>query len=278
MHVIINARMKYKFRLPPSILLERRCLGGVSSGGSSGWRRAWGEVGWSEVSGQSITFSTGNGTMQISLHFGHAISVPALRVAICILTPHFGQANRMGMSCSPLESAVNGIFGQLPASRPRIGLLGLALLMWLLLWRGASSCQGERLDGIILVVATGSSYPVKVGAGATGCDSSSCPLAPTRRKEESSMVRCADCGFLARRKNEMRELVEAEQVTRDMGSPGGSMDKVLVCARSVQRIDEECTKASPGGLVQSQFVLEVIQRDRGECPGFFPWRPGWSPK
>ena len=94
------------------------------------------------------------------------------------------------------------------------------------------------------------------------------------------MVKCADCGFLAQRHKETRQLLDAEEGLRKKGDvprqpigdgplartshPPFVYEHLPLCAQLQIEFPEENT-------------IEAIQQER-ECPVFTPWHPGFTPK
>ena len=92
-------------------------------------------------------------------------------------------------------------------------------------------------------------------------------------------VKCANCGFLAVRKIETRELVDAEDETRDNGhlavTPHGHRpiyDGRLICFVQAFPLIKE-TGPNPGAPERKT----VAQKER-RCERFVEWRQGFTPK
>ncbi len=97
------------------------------------------------------------------------------------------------------------------------------------------------------------------------------------------MVKCSECGFLAVRNVETRELEEAESVYREFGvSPlmgkmeGHPTDRhstIPLCIRGYQGLQHEITEA----LASDSRVSQVVHKDR-DCELYTEWLLGFSPK
>ena len=94
------------------------------------------------------------------------------------------------------------------------------------------------------------------------------------------MVKCADCGFLAQRHVETRELRDAEESLRKSGKIpldwGDHLYRPLSDpAPPVYESPPLCAE------LQIEFpeknAFEAIQEER-ECPAFMKWHPGFLPK
>lgn len=103
-------------------------------------------------------------------------------------------------------------------------------------------------------------------------------------------VRCADCGFLALRKRDTRELVEMEGPIRKTGempnewAPGGTKVQAIyenqpICFVSACDLPDERRKISELNRHQSidQNTVAVVE-DKRLCEGFVPWHQGRTPK
>lgn len=93
-----------------------------------------------------------------------------------------------------------------------------------------------------------------------------------------SRVRCADCGLLALRNNEMHRLVEADFRYREEGIPRRNQqgvviyDIVPVCFVREVNFHEEI-----GDRPKDKAAPLVLRKER-ECKSFMPWCQGYSPK
>lgn len=88
-------------------------------------------------------------------------------------------------------------------------------------------------------------------------------------------VRCADCGFLAARHKDTRQLLDGEPMLRDRGYlPATHYDEHPVCfANKVKfRSPEEM-----GISTNEDKRKEKLHHPR-DCDGFTPWRIGFTPK
>ena len=92
------------------------------------------------------------------------------------------------------------------------------------------------------------------------------------------MVKCADCGFLAVRHLETRDLREAEgsyrdtgEIPRDLNRPKHLYEEVPLCFERLRIFDpQRCTSAAER--------QEVVQEEIGHCVGFTEWHHGFTPK
>ena len=93
-------------------------------------------------------------------------------------------------------------------------------------------------------------------------------------------VKCANCGYLAARHKQTRQLLDAEPLLRELGHipsfVSAGLDAIYdphpVCFRSVIDFYKEM------GVTDNQDKRrDVIQADR-ECEEFIRWRPGFTPK
>jgi hypothetical protein len=92
------------------------------------------------------------------------------------------------------------------------------------------------------------------------------------------VVKCSDCGYLAVRHLETRELWEAEggcretgEIPPDLNRPKNLYDEVPLCFERLRFFDpEQC--ASPAGRKEAQ------QMEIGPCVGFVKWQHGFTPK
>ena len=90
----------------------------------------------------------------------------------------------------------------------------------------------------------------------------------------SAMGKCADCGFLALRRNSDHVLIEAEVRVRENGFIGQQdrYDPTPVCFAQAYHLHEEMK-----GAQGKATLLAVVGRER-ECNEFTPWVQGYSPK
>ena len=92
------------------------------------------------------------------------------------------------------------------------------------------------------------------------------------------MVKCAECGFLAVRHRETRDLREAEgsyrdtgEIPRDLNRPKHLYEEVPLCFERLRIFDpQQC--ASVAGR------QEELQGEIGPCVGFTEWHHGFTPK
>ena len=130
-----------------------------------------------------------------------------------------------------------------------------------------------------------------------------CPVAaswdteyhPVIRGRRATMVRCADCGFLAYRNLETRTLAEAEEAFRASGnvpqperslqylgtgappiSIGGGFGRDPICFARATILLTEVRDAEQNDAPWPA-VLRVITRER-ECTEFTQWNQGFTPK
>lgn len=98
---------------------------------------------------------------------------------------------------------------------------------------------------------------------------------------ELAMPKCAECGFLATRMLDSRQLCEAEIDTRTTGKvPVGSQGKAVyvmwpLCFRTAFDLREECMADSQPGTTSG--LSRVLQLERN-CPEFTKWNSGLSPR
>jgi hypothetical protein len=92
------------------------------------------------------------------------------------------------------------------------------------------------------------------------------------------MVKCADCGFLAGRDLESRQLVEVTVENRKTGIipthhkyPDEVYSAFPLCFAQAWPLQDEAKSK------QQADILTVIQRER-ECDKFVRWRQGFTPK
>lgn len=91
------------------------------------------------------------------------------------------------------------------------------------------------------------------------------------------MAKCSDCGFLAIRDRQTRELLEVEQVTRDTGKREKiSISSLLfdypICLTRAYDLNLEM-----GERPNAEKILAVIQKER-LCNEFTEWHQGLTPK
>lgn len=102
------------------------------------------------------------------------------------------------------------------------------------------------------------------------------------------MVRCADCGFLAARNLNTRELDEAEESFRQDGTfppindekghnPHAGWESAPVCFIQHYDLREEIKQQGLNDKEKYSGVHSVINKDR-ECKSFTKWRQGSTPK
>lgn len=92
------------------------------------------------------------------------------------------------------------------------------------------------------------------------------------------MVKCAECGYLAVRHLETRDLREAEgdyrdtgEIPRDLNRPKHLYEEVPLCFERLRTFDpQQCTSAAAR--------QEALQREIGPCVGFTKWDHGFTPK
>jgi hypothetical protein len=96
---------------------------------------------------------------------------------------------------------------------------------------------------------------------------------------DASMVKCAECGFLAVRLRQERILAEAEGNYRETGElpvefPGKQYyvyEEVPLCFERLRQFSLHQCRSTVGRQ-------EVLQQDIGPCVGFTEWRQGFTPK
>ena len=100
------------------------------------------------------------------------------------------------------------------------------------------------------------------------------------------MVKCADCGFLAVRNTNTRDLEEAEQdfrtrayipMTGDPGRTYARLEKLPLCFVSSFNLQEEIRNKSGKIEVSAENIIEVMNCDR-DCPNITKWKTGFTPK
>ena len=94
------------------------------------------------------------------------------------------------------------------------------------------------------------------------------------------MVKCADCGFLAQRDNQTRELRDAEEGLRKSGKTPvrwgeHSFRPMSDPAPPVYEHTPLCAELRLE--FPAENLLDTIQEER-DCSTFVPWRPGFTPK
>ena len=88
-------------------------------------------------------------------------------------------------------------------------------------------------------------------------------------------VKCSQCGFLAARHSQTRQLLDAETVLRERGKlPSSIYDEHPICF--VNMIDFRGSDAI-GLSPNEDKCKEVLQSER-LCEGFVPWMQGFTPK
>ncbi len=101
------------------------------------------------------------------------------------------------------------------------------------------------------------------------------------------MVKCAECGFLAIRNTESRELEEAEEIFREKGvvpttgylegQPTSRHEPLPLCFAQVCDLKAEFKKADKMGSPGYVALDSVIHMER-DCSDFTPWQQGFTPK
>jgi hypothetical protein len=108
------------------------------------------------------------------------------------------------------------------------------------------------------------------------------------------MVKCADCGFLAARNRQDRQLEEAESIMREKGIPAVTFSSNAVMGIGTKHEGEPLCFVQANDLrkefwetthrehptyqiVDSDSIVEVLLRDR-ECKDFVKWQQGFTPK
>ena len=94
------------------------------------------------------------------------------------------------------------------------------------------------------------------------------------------MVKCANCGFLAQRHKDTRELLDAEEGLRKKGDvPRQSVGDGPFARTSRPPYVYDCIPLC--ARLQIEFpqenAIETIQEER-ECREFMQWHPGFTPK
>jgi hypothetical protein len=92
------------------------------------------------------------------------------------------------------------------------------------------------------------------------------------------MVKCSECGFLALRHLETRDLREAEgsyrdtgEIPRDLNRPKYLYEEVPLCFERLRMFDPKQCESAAGRQ-------EVLQGEIGPCVGFTEWHHGFTPK
>ncbi len=96
------------------------------------------------------------------------------------------------------------------------------------------------------------------------------------------MVKCANCGFLAIRNSQTRELMEVEPVIREEGRrrsilPGFRYTwgyETPVCFMNAYNLWDETGDLNKA---TSESIQATIQKER-ECKAFVTWQHGYTPK
>ena len=91
------------------------------------------------------------------------------------------------------------------------------------------------------------------------------------------MVKCADCGFLAQRHVESRELRDAEEALRKSGKNLYHLSHDHKSKVYVYEVPPLCTELQTEFPMEEQPIFEAIQQER-ECSAFTLWHPGFVPK
>ena len=101
------------------------------------------------------------------------------------------------------------------------------------------------------------------------------------------MVKCADCGFLAAREIETRNLEETETAFRDSGVPpvielrpggGRSLHEPLpLCFARRYNLIKEFKEFAGKDYPDRTSVFPVLNEER-ECEAFTKWHQGFTPK
>ena len=101
------------------------------------------------------------------------------------------------------------------------------------------------------------------------------------------MVKCADCGYLAVRNVDSRELEEVEEdfrekgtgpvVERHAGNPHLRHEKQPLCLLGAEGLSEDFRAAIENKLPENGRVRGIIQKER-PCREFREWRQGSTPK
>ena len=90
------------------------------------------------------------------------------------------------------------------------------------------------------------------------------------------MVKCAECGYLASRNYESRQLAETETQTRNEGVDVYTIDGLIyespICFMQVFDLRSEF-----GNYALPEQIKAVIQQSR-ECNEFVKWKQGFTPK
>ena len=90
------------------------------------------------------------------------------------------------------------------------------------------------------------------------------------------MKACRDCGFLALRNNTTQELDEAYSYYRQKGEADTPHHPFPVCFAMAATLEGEVNTSN--GDFAGVPILQVIEKDRSDCPEWTPWRQGFSPK
>lgn len=115
---------------------------------------------------------------------------------------------------------------------------------------------------------------------------SSCGGSPAMKAglpdREQTMCKCADCGFLAVREFQSKQLVEVEIDIRRTWKIPQNFDyqhkrylEIPICFARAVRLDTEIGKNE--SEVRVSDILAVINKER-ECSGFAEWQHGFTPK
>jgi hypothetical protein len=99
------------------------------------------------------------------------------------------------------------------------------------------------------------------------------------------MVRCIDCGFLARQSmanlSDASNLREIPLVWRNMGSDalGGSMEaRCFEDLRDIPTLADELSKVLPREAGRPTYPLRLTLEEDIECASFIQYKQGFSPK
>jgi len=91
------------------------------------------------------------------------------------------------------------------------------------------------------------------------------------------MVKCADCGFLAQRHIETRELRDAEEALRKSGKNLYHLSHDRKSKVYIYEVPPLCTKRQTEFPTEEQPIFEAVQQER-QCSVFMRWLPGFTPK
>jgi hypothetical protein len=108
------------------------------------------------------------------------------------------------------------------------------------------------------------------------------------------MPNCAECGFLAARNNQSRQLEEVESIFRETGKPaiivneqgvlglGSSHESQPLCFAQAYNLRREFMETTHEkypiyDAPDKESIATVLHKDR-ECASFLPWQQGFTPK